>query len=718
MIEVPGAQAAHDARGGPMPGRVPRPAARTGRAATSVIFWLATVGYAVAFSAMSLREYHAYIPNALDLGNMAQAFWNTVHGHPFRFQNMRVATPLEAFGTSTRLSFHVEPLLPFLAIVYACYQHVETLLVLQSLAIASGAIPVRLLARQHLQHPLAELAFPLAYLLYPALEAANLFEFHPVTSAVPLLLWAFYCADTRRYTLFCLAAVAAMGCKEELGALVALMGLWIALRQHERRFGACVALLGLLWSFLALKVVVAHFSQADSAYWDRYLPAGFAGSGAVTQNQVLSFWLHHLDLVWSNLTSQAKLSYLHRILNPAGYLPLLSPLTLLCALPSLAIILLSYEPHMVGGLDEYSAEIVPVMIVAAILGTEWLAKTLAPRIRVRGSWVVAFCSLYVLFAALANQRVNGFTPMGADFYYPPITAHDHIVDRALALIPPNASVSAQNNLDPHLSDRGQIYLYPDLDSSKVEYIALDATQPTGPLLRSCDLTIEVTGDSSACDPASATPTGQTASRPNPNALLRSGKWTIVFAQDGVLLLKRHQPGEPLNATLPPAFYTFLYSTPSTVPSGGPIARFGNYLELEGFAISRADVTTLRNPDVVVTTWWRVLGPVPAQARIVHYLTNTAGALQDVSHDQPATDWSHVSQWQPGKIYEVVSTQMAITTSLSGSISVYVGLSSKGNYQDLAQNAPVTVLKPATRSQSLRTAADSRLLKVTGIQVLM
>jgi len=307
--------------------------------------------------------------------------------------------------------------------------------------------------------------------------------------------------------------------------------------------------------------------------------------------------------------------------------------------------------------------------------------------------------------------------MGADFYYPPITAHDHIVDRALALIPPNASVSAQNTLNAHLSDRGQIFFYPDLDNGNVDFIALDVTQFAGVLLRPCDLVVQVTGDMTACDPLPGQPSSRTTSQPNPNALLRSGKWTIVFAQDGVLLLKRHQPGEPLNATLPPAFYTFLYSTPGSVPSGGPIARFGNYLELDGFTISRAEVTTLRNPDIVVTSWWRVLRPLPAQARLVHYVTNTRGALFVYAHDQPATDWLPLSQWQPGKVYEVVSTQMPITTGLSGTVAVYLGLRDiPGQYQNIAQNEHVTV--QTKRAGIVPRGPGQTLLRITGIKVTM
>ena len=480
-----------------------------GRLATAVnlLFWLATAAYTTGFSLISLDEYHAFLPHALDLGNMAQTFYNTVHGAPFTFQNMRAHVAMEAFGTTTRLSFHVEPIIPLLALCYLPYPHVETLLVLQTLAVASGAIPTRLLARRHLAHPLAEIAFPLAYLLDPALEAANLYEFHPVTFAAPLLLWAFAFADAEQYGRFACCAAAALGCKEELGLSVALIGLWIGLHHRRWPLAALVATLGIAWSITALKLVLPAFNHGDSAYWDRYAPPGYFGS-VVTQADICRFWLHRPDLLWRTLTSAAKQSYLHRLFMPAGYLSLASPLTLLVALPGLALIMLSYEPHMTGGLAHYSAELVPTLIVAAILGTRQLTRRLAPILHRSPATLTAAASLYLLVAALTNQRANGFTPIAASFTYPAVTAHDSLLAQILSRIPPDAAVSAQDTLNAHLSDRARVYLFPDTDNGRVQYIALDATQSIGPLLRPCDLAVLVAGNSAACAgiPGHAAPT--------------------------------------------------------------------------------------------------------------------------------------------------------------------------------------------------------------------
>src|SRR5690349_2191057 len=91
------------------------------------------VTYALLFGWLSLTRYWAYEMHALDMGNMGQAAWSTLHGHPFWFTNMRLPYAIEAWRTTTRLSFHVEALFPAISLVYLLYPHPESLLVLQTL---------------------------------------------------------------------------------------------------------------------------------------------------------------------------------------------------------------------------------------------------------------------------------------------------------------------------------------------------------------------------------------------------------------------------------------------------------------------------------------------------------------------------------------------------------------------------------------------------------
>ena len=93
------------------------------------------------------------------------------------------------------------------------------------------------------------------------------------------------------------------------------------------------------------------------------------------------------------------------------------------------------------------------------------------------------------------------------------------------------------------------------------------------------------------------------------ALLASRRYRILAADDGYLILQRTARPLARAPVLPPRFFTFMFG------SGGrplhPLARMGSYLELENVQVERREQVNLRVPDVIVTTTWRVLRPLPA-----------------------------------------------------------------------------------------------------------
>ena len=187
--------------------------------------------YAVTFAILSVMQHASFQTNAFDLGNMDQAVWNTLHGRFLEFTNWE--------GGNTRLAVHVEPILFLVAPFYALYSGPETLLVLQSVVLALGALPAFWLARRVLGNVFAAAVCGFTYLLAPALEIANLADFHAVAFSSTLLLFAFYYAYQRNNVGFFLAAVLAMATKEHVPFTIFLMGLYIVFVQRTADSGLC-----------------------------------------------------------------------------------------------------------------------------------------------------------------------------------------------------------------------------------------------------------------------------------------------------------------------------------------------------------------------------------------------------------------------------------------------------------------------------------------------
>ncbi|MGB5931486.1 MAG: DUF2079 domain-containing protein, partial [Anaerolineae bacterium] len=300
-----------------------------GHAVTILLF----IGYCLLFSYLSIAQHESLQTHAFDLGYPDQVVWNTAHGRPF-------ACSLSTRGPNC-LGEHFSPILALLAPLYWLWPDVRTLLILQTVVIALGAFPVFWLARERLKSDLAGLSFSAAFLLFPALEAANMFDFHAVTLAPSFLLFAFYYLERRRYKVFLLFALLAMACKEEIPLLICMMGLYLALVKREWKLGSLVIVGGLVWFLAAIYIVIPHFNTQGRSHvlsWYAYL-----GDGPL---EIAITVIRNPLLILRTVLTPLKVKYILDLLLPGAFTSLFSPQTLLLLLPSLAINLLSTYPPM------------------------------------------------------------------------------------------------------------------------------------------------------------------------------------------------------------------------------------------------------------------------------------------------------------------------------------------------------------------------------------
>ena len=458
--------------------------------------------YAAGFSALSVLRDRALQTGRFDLGNMVQAVWSTAHGHPLR------VTDLNGDQIS-RLAAHVDPILVLFAPLWWLWPSADLLLVVQAIAIALGALPVFLLARRHLGSDGAGLAFGIAYLLLPSTQWLTLNEFHPVALATPLLLAAFWFLDGDRLLPFAGFALLACLCKEEIPLVVAGFGIWYALARARRLAGGAIAGVGLLWAGLAITVIIPHFNHgASSSFYSRYAEVGGSPSG------VLRTALTHPWTLVAHAFAHRGIHYILDLGLPLALLWLLAPLVLVAALPVLAINVLSATPTQTSIHFHYTAGIIPVLVIGAVLG--------AARLQQRAG--VAAVSAAVVLAALAGNYRLGAIPLWA--YLPAgqgfqagaanVSAHDQVALDAVGLVPAGVVVSASNSLGAHLSARRRVLSFPYIQDAT--WVAADETVPGY-------------ADRLAPIPAAAQ-----------LAWLRSNPaWRLVFERDGVLVFHRIAP---------------------------------------------------------------------------------------------------------------------------------------------------------------------------------
>jgi uncharacterized membrane protein len=621
------------------------PAPAAGNPGPYLVLGVATIAFTLVFSWLSISRHAAFQSHAFDLGNMDQAVWNTIHGHPLRFTDMAVGHTV----LTSRLAIHVEPLLLLFAPLYLLHSGPETLLTVQALIVATGAIPAYLLARAALHRVWLSLVFPLAYLLHPSLQNLVLDDFHAVALSAAFLLWALYFLYRSRPVPFAVFALLSMATKEEVGLVVACLGLWALLRRKWITGIPCV-LGGIGWFVICVSVIIPHFNPAGhSPYLARYSYLGH-GLGGIAWGVVKS-----PGLVMHTMLSEPRLQYLLDLIHPLGFVPVLVLPVMALALPALLINMLSADPTMYSGFYQYSAEIVPVFVAASILGVAWIERSrLAGRIT-RGQWFVPTLCGLVLVASLVNSRVYGFTPLSEGYLAPTTGVHQALEERLLSLIPANAVVAAADEIEPHVAERTWAYVLPTThprNGPRAQYVVLDASVPSLPVTP-----VILHGVSQAA---------------------LHGGYGVRAASDGVLLLqlgaRRH--------TLPRGFYSFMFRQSTHVRQVN--ARWGR-LRLTGVVIHpRSGATNRSRPAINLETYWRTSGRLPSGARIAFHLSPVytgrhprydSGWSSDT--DSPSWDWMPLPDWPSGKLVRADSLSLLTPIGSWGTVDVAVSVSGLG-----------------------------------------
>src|SRR5438874_8674236 len=320
--------------------------------------------YAAEISYQTLLRYDTFKATAFDLGNMDQVLWNTIHGRLFQFTNQGA----DYYGPPTRLAVHFEPIILPLSLLYLFHADPRILLVFQTLVLVSGALPVFLLTRKYLpQWPILAALMAVAYLLSPALLGLNIFDFHPISLATPLLLYAMLALDYKRYGWFILACILAAMCKEDVPLTIAVLGLFLVWKYKLPRLGITLTIGGLLWAFIGFSIISHFYPGAQhNNFWYRYQALGSSPGEAIV-NLIIHPWLFFTTFVTLN-----RLYYLASLFRSTGFLSLLAPEWLLLALPGLAVNLLSTDSLSYSGVYHYNASIIPFVMLSAIHGTRRL----------------------------------------------------------------------------------------------------------------------------------------------------------------------------------------------------------------------------------------------------------------------------------------------------------------------------------------------------------
>lgn len=650
----------------------PKPHTRQFWVATGVVALLAAT-FSVFFALFVTAQHDAFLTHGEDLGIMDQAIWSIWHGQFFHqticnsVSDTNCYKDLNLTGIS-RFSIHYEPILFLVSLFYLVIPNPKTLQVLQTLVVASGAFPAFWLARLRLRNELASVGIVVLYLMYPALQWAVIFDFHAVTLSASFLLFMLYFMYTRRTVLLFVFAILAMACKEEIPILVACYGLWSIAFQRRWRTGLALLVVAAIWTGIGLYVVHLASPTGHSLLASRY---SYLGNGPI---QILKTFIKHpRQLLKEHMLDHDHLFYLRTLFAPTAYLALLAPWIWVLALPTLALNLFSSYPNQYSGLYQYDAEMIPALIFSAIEALVliiWLVQRVVARIRTRASqgdrislpfstrrsgWLVYNGLLFVLLLGILYSVYHADYDRGVafsqTFKWPVQEAHFANAQPIIAMIPKTASVSAQSNLVPHISQRSHIYQFPYGDTI-ADYVFLDASSDISPFGNSYDYINEA------------------------KSVMVNGHYGIVVARDGYLLLKHGLPAPGLSAlspvkpgpyvsdesvltNLPESFCSYINVSQNDVHNSMDVAftdpkTSHDAMDLSGYDVDAPVPFSVSGDSLSMTTYWKIIAPTSMPLQVLTFMTDKNGKEYQGTSDFPAVQWCQTQTLQTGMVIQFTS----------------------------------------------------------------
>lgn len=406
-----------------------------------LFFFICT--YVIIFSSLSILRHNAFA-SALDLGNMDQTVWNTLHGNFFSLTNNG--------QNVSRLAVHSDFLLILFAPFYAIWSNPRLLLIIQSLYLGLGAVPTFLIAKHILKKRTLALGFALIYLLNPLIEWVNIFDYHTVSFLIPAFLSLFYCALTKRWKWYWMWFVLILLIKEETALQVFLFGvaLWVVFKNPK--VGFITSLISGLWFCFLFFILMPAYSVAGEHWalaWYQH-----DGLGAL-MNRIL--FLPEIQ------------NYYHLLFKSFGYVPLLGLPWLLLAGPEVAINVLSTHSEMHSIQYHYTSGLIPVLLIASMYGVRYFSILFKPK-STRVSGLLVVCALIIVLRMNYHYSPLPTTQSCWCKVYQ-VSDDDRAFEKILQQLPQDASVTSSTEIHAHVSQRRESYMVPYATSS-AQYIAL------------------------------------------------------------------------------------------------------------------------------------------------------------------------------------------------------------------------------------------------------
>lgn len=446
-----------------------------------------------------------------DTGSYEQSIWNTLHGNllesslavsVFSFNSIRSDPLMELPQEITPFIFstiHTNLIAILFSPIYFIAPFTETLLITSMILLSLGAIPLYLISNQIIKHKNLSLLIVTSYFLNPGLHAASLADFNYLTFSVPLLFFSFYFMLKSRWVFYWICIALLLTIREELGLVIFFMGLYMIIFSKSKIMGFITAIVGIITFIIIIFFVFPTFIQIEL----------FTGNFSIVGQDegimgIPKTILTNPTIIAEHIRTSNAWLYLIQIFAHTGFLSFVSPAVFLISFPELLKNLLTNNDVPFRLIwNHYQLLLVPGLYLSTIFSIKRIFKWKTSKKITLVIGIVLLSSALLsnsLFSAAPLLNFNlsitkdGMIQDGRFVWWEflnPMCCFDYTsnvqkksygsqinsVNKAISLIPDDASVSSQNEFVNHLSRRTELYLFPIL-YDKVDYVLI-MSEPTG-----------------------------------------------------------------------------------------------------------------------------------------------------------------------------------------------------------------------------------------------
>lgn len=434
------------------------------------VLWGGFLGYSALFSYFTLLDHWNLSTTIYDLGIYDNILWQTAHGF------FLDCTFIKGGDHSVA---HFDPILWVLAQFYRFFPRAETLLVVQTVWLASGVFPLWKLAVLRLRNEWVAACLVLVYLLSPGLHGINMFDFHSLALIVPMVMWAVYALDSGSFRGYWVAIAALLVTREDVSLINCFIAAY-ALLSGRTRTGLVTVAVSLIY-LVAIKrfampdpglLMAANKAYSYTYYYEEMIPHAKEGVRGLLITLVTNpLW------ALTVLFKEEKLLFLLHLVLPLLGLPFVAGRKAILTVYGMLFIGLATRKHVYSLSFHYSSLLLPMLFAALPDG---LARVTDSRKlaalgleRARLAWTLVLGML--VSSTLVTVKYGGIFP-NATFRAgwsrlirtpsPEMKLRYEKLREWITVIGPDAGVSSTSDIGPHISNRRRAYHWPSVGDAE------------------------------------------------------------------------------------------------------------------------------------------------------------------------------------------------------------------------------------------------------------